>query len=114
MSDEPSPERTSQAGLLDALSEGNWPSEVADRIESAVDALSSRTVGPLRFVARILVYGLVSGIGAGLVLVLLALALTRLLDVDAFGHRVWASDALLSAIFLVIGTLCWKSRTSRH
>lgn len=114
MSDEPFMERPSQGGVFDALTEGNWPSEVADRIESAVDMLSSRTVGPLRFLARILVYGIVSGIGAGLVLVLLALALTRLLDVDAFGHRVWATDALLSAIFLVIGTLCWKARSPRH
>lgn len=114
MSDEPANERASRGGVFDAIAEGDWPSNLADRIESAVDLVSSRTVGPLRFLARVLVYGLVSGIGAGLVLVLLALALTRLLDADAFGHRVWATDALLSAIFLAIGTLCWKARSARH
>jgi hypothetical protein len=114
MSDEPSAERAPSTSLFDALSEGDWPTEVADRIVDTVDAISARTVGPLRLLARALVYGTVSGIGAGVVLVLLALALTRLLDVDAFSHRVWATDALLAAIFLLLGALCWKARTPRH
>jgi len=48
------------------------------------------------------------------VLTLLSVGFVRLLDVYAFGGRVWASDALFGAIFCGGGFFLWSLRTKRR
>jgi len=40
-------------------------------------------------------------------------ALVRLLDVYAFGGRVWASDTLLGAVLVGAGGFAWSKRRAR-
>jgi hypothetical protein len=42
------------------------------------------------------------------VFVLVAIAVVRLLTVYAFSGRVWASDALVGALFVGVGAFVWS------
>ena len=66
---------------------------MADTIEDVVEAVQDRVVRPLILVARGLVFGIIIATMALVLSVVMAIAVVRLLDVYAFGGRVWASDA---------------------
>jgi len=96
-----------------ALSQAEWPAKVADTIEGVVGNLQDRVVRPLIVVSRGIVFGLIIGTMALVLAVLVCIAVVRLLDVYAFGGRVWASDALLGAILVVAGAFAWSKRGTR-
>jgi len=93
--------------------QAEWPARVADTIEDVVDAVHDRVVRPLTIVARGLVFGIIIGVMALVLSVLAAIAVVRLLDVYAFGGRVWASDALFGAILVAAGAFAWTKRGAR-
>lgn len=90
-----------------------WPAKAADAVDLVVDTIHDKAIRPLLLVGRALVFGLVIAALGTLLAVVLAIALVRLLDVYAFGHRVWASDALLGFVFTVAGLGAWSMRTRR-
>jgi hypothetical protein len=96
-----------------ALSQADWPAKVADTIEDVVGAVQDRVVRPLVLVARGIVFGIIIAVMALLLAVVVAIAVVRLLDVYAFGGRVWASDALLGALLVLGGGYAWTKRAAR-
>ncbi len=92
----------------------DWPSEVADRIDSVVGAVRDKTTVPALEVARAVVYGAVVVVLATCIVVLLVIALLRLLyvylPIQPLARRVWVADAIVSAIFLGGGALVWRRR----
>jgi len=95
------------------VSEAEWPAKVADTIEEVVGAVHDRVVRPLTLVARGLVFGIIIAVMALVLSVLMVIAVIRLLDVYAFGGRVWASDALLGALMVAGGAFAWTKRGAR-
>ncbi len=102
---------TSSAGP--SASQADWPAKVADTIEDVVDAVGDRVVRPLILAARGIVFGVIIATMALVLSVVLAIAVVRLLDVYAFGGRVWASDAVLGALLVIGGAFAWSRRTAR-
>jgi hypothetical protein len=95
------------------LSQAEWPATVADTIEDVVEAVHDRVVRPLILVGRGVVFGVIIAVMALVLSVVLAIAVVRLLDVYAFGGRVWASDAVLGAILVIGGAFAWTKRVAR-
>lgn len=95
----------------------DWPADVAARIESVVGTVRSKTTVPAATAARAVVYGLVLGVLASAMGILLVIALVRLLDVylpfHPLARRVWVVDAAASAIFLAGGAFMWRRRHPR-
>ena len=89
---------------------GDIATRVGDAVEAVVNVLHDRAIRPVLLVARGIVYGIVAGTMALVVAVVLAIALVRILDVYAFGNRVWASDALIGAVFCAAGAVAWHKR----
>ena len=95
----------------------DWPDEIADRIESVVGSIRSKTTVPVTRAARGVVFGLVAGALGSVAFVLLVIGLVRVLDVYMPWHplarRVWTVDAGAAAIFLATGALAWRKRRPR-
>ena len=104
---------TNQREASAPLSQADWPAKVADTIEGVVESVQDRVVRPLILVSRGIVFGIIIAVLAVLLSVVLAIAVVRLLDVYAFGGRVWASDALLGAILVLGGGFAWTKRAAR-
>ncbi|HWE54611.1 MAG TPA: hypothetical protein VG435_03820 [Acidimicrobiales bacterium] len=96
---------------------GNWPNELAGRLESVVGSVRDKTTVPAFMAARAVVYGAVLGVLGAALAVLLIIAVVRLLDVylpfHPVGRRVWVVDAAASAIFLGLGAFLWRRRRPR-
>jgi len=90
-----------------------WPAKAVDAIDLVVDTIHDKAIRPLVLVGRAVVFGLLIAALGSLVAVALSIALIRLLDVYAFGHRVWASYALVGFVFTVAGLGAWSLRTRR-
>src|SRR5438270_12493119 len=88
---------------------GDWPADVTARIESVVGSVRDKTTVPAATAARAVVYGLVLGVFAAALGLLVVIALVRLLDVylpfHPVGRRVRVVGAGASAIFLSRGRL---------
>jgi hypothetical protein len=91
-----------------------WSARAADTVESVVDAVHDKVVRPAIVAGRAIVFGVVIAVVGIVVLVLLAVAFVRLLDVYAFGGRVWASDALIGVVACGGGFFVWTLRTRRR
>ncbi len=88
------------AGGGSAAMAADWPRKAADAVDLVVDTIHDKAIRPALLAARAVVFGLSWWPCSCLVvLVLLSVGLVRLLDVYAFGGRVWASYALLGGIF---------------
>ena len=81
----------------------DWAAEAAARVEGLVEALRDRSVRPVTKVVQYVILGFLAIFLLLVVLVLFSVALVRLLDVFAFGGRVWASDTLVGGIFSLAG-----------
>ncbi len=103
----------SSASADPARSQPDWPAKVADTIEDVVETVQDRVVRPLVVVSRGIVFGIIIAVMALLLSVVVAIAVVRLLDVYAFGGRVWASDALLGALLVLGGGYAWTKRAAR-
>src|ERR1700723_2488618 len=75
-----------------------WPSKVAGTVEDVVATVHDRVIRPLMIAARAVVYGTVVASMVMVLVALLSIALIRILDVYAFGHRVWAADGVIGAL----------------
>ncbi len=82
------------------------------RFADAVDAVRSRTSGPLITAARALVYGLVILTAAVGVVVLVAIAAIRALDIAVPGD-VWSAHLIAAGAFGGAGALAWSKRRPR-
>lgn len=91
----------------------DWPRKAADAVDLVVDTLHDKAIRPALLAARAVVFGLLVAVLALVVLVVLSVGLVRLLDVYAFGGRVWISYAVLGGIFTVAGLAAWSRRTPR-
>ncbi len=91
-----------------------WSNTAVDAIDSVVDVVHDKVVRPALIVGRGVVFGTLIAFVALVVLTLLSIGLVRLLDVYAFGGRVWASDALFGALFCGGGFFLWSLRTKRR
>jgi hypothetical protein len=103
----------SAPGPAAAGTDAEWPARVADTIEGLVASVHDRVVRPLMILARGLVFGIIVGTMALVLGILAAIALVRLLDVYAFGGRVWASDTLVGGLLVVAGAFAWTKRRAR-
>ena len=109
MAEDPDQDRAASS----ALSE-EWSNRAIDAVDSVVDVVHDKVVRPALIAGRAVVFGVLIAFVALTVLTLLAIGLVRLLDVYAFGERVWASDALLGVIFCGAGGFLWSLRTRRR
>lgn len=111
MPDQTAARTPDERGLTEALVGANWPATVADAIEGAVGSVHDKVVRPLLIAARAVVFGIVIATMGLVLAVLLSVALIRLLTVYVFDGRVWASYALVGALFCGAGFLAWRMRS---
>ncbi|HLH28684.1 MAG TPA: hypothetical protein VKW77_07185 [Acidimicrobiales bacterium] len=90
------------------------PVRATDLVESLVSLLRDRTVRPLTLAARAVVFGIIVFAASVVVLTLVAIAVVRLLTVYAFDGRVWLSDLVVGALFVLAGAAAWSQRSSRR
>ena len=93
--------------------QADWPAKVADTVDDVVAGVHDKVIRPLMLVARGLVFGIIIGVMALTLSVLGAVALVRVLDNYAFGHRVWASDTLVGGLLALVGAFAWSRRRTR-
>jgi hypothetical protein len=98
----------------EGLAGSQWPAKVAQGVEDTVAVVHDRIIRPLLIAGRAIVFGLVAAAMALVLAVLLAIAAVRILDVYAFGHRVWPADALVGAILVAAGAFAWTKRTASN
>lgn len=92
----------------------DWARHATVWVERVVEAVRDRSVRPVLFAVRVLVVGVLVALVGAFVAVASAIGIVRLLTVDAFGGRVWASDLVVGGIFAAAGAfLLARSRTRR-
>jgi hypothetical protein len=91
-----------------------WSQRALDTVDTVVDVVHDKVVRPALVAGRAVVFGVLIAFLSLVVLVLVAIAVVRLLDVYAFGGRVWASDALFGAVCATGGLFLWRLRTHRR
>jgi hypothetical protein len=112
--DNPDPKSAPTASPPHSGTSSDWQARAADTIEATVAAVHDRVVRPLIVLSRAVVFGIVVASMALVLCVLLSVALVRLLDVYAFGNRVWASEALVGTGLGALGAAAWSFRRARH
>jgi hypothetical protein len=97
--------------------EGDWPVQVADRIESVVESVRGKTTVPITKVARAAVFGLIVAVAGIIALVMTVILVIRLhvyLPFHPVYRRLWTSYAVLGAIFVLLGMFLWRKRRPRR
>lgn len=92
-------------------SDDNIDAAVA-RFVDVVEAVRARTTGPLLTAARALVYGLVIVTAAVAVVVLMAIAAIRALDIAVPGD-VWSAHLIAAGVCGGAGAWAWSKRRPR-
>ncbi len=105
----PKPE-TPVTGLTGSGALSDLPTRGADLVDSLVELLRDKTVRPLTLATRAVVFGIIVFAASVVTIVLLSITLIRLLTVYAFDGRVWISDLVVGAIFVVAGVVAWSKR----
>lgn len=105
MDPDPRPPAAHTTGVVEDL-----PVRGADLVDQLVELLRDRTVRPLTLATRVIVYGLIVFAASLVVVVLLSIALIRFLTVYAFDGRVWLSDLVVGALFVIVGAVAWSRR----
>lgn len=82
---------------------------ITGKVVKTVDRLNSVSAKPLTLVARGLVFGMLGGVLALTVLVLLTIGALRALDVYLPGE-VWSAHLALGSIFTLAGLFLWRKR----
>jgi hypothetical protein len=88
----------------------NLSNRALDTIDSVVAAVNDKAVRPAVVAARGVVFGVIIGVIAVAVLVLLSVGFIRLTTVYLFDHKVWISYLVLGAIFTVGGLFAYSRR----
>ncbi len=96
------------AGPLDPR-DPDWAAQATDTVVSVVDSIRDKTTLPLTTVARALVYGLVAGAMGVAVVILLAIAAVRGVDVLIPGG-VWKAHLAIGMLFTLAGLFLWSKR----
>lgn len=100
------------------LTDPNWATDVTDTIVDTIDKVRDRTTKPIVYLARGLVFGLLSaflGVTAvALLLIGLSRALINFMEWP-FDHdtAVWVSYLLLGGLLCLIGAVCMIKRQNR-
>lgn len=81
-------------------------------VDSLVELLRDKTVRPLTLATRAIVFGIIVFAASVVTIVLLSVTLIRLLTVYAFDGRVWLSDLVVGALFVVAGVIAWSQRSN--
>jgi uncharacterized membrane protein len=95
-----------------APAEPDWAAQTADTIDRVVTSIRSKTADPLDRVVRVVVYGVLAAVLGVTVLVLLAIALVRAVDVLIPGE-VWSAHLAVGGIFTLAGLFLWTKRRGR-
>ena len=90
---------------------GDLPTRGTDLVETLVTLLRDKTVRPLTLATRAIVFGIIIFAASVVTVVLVSITLIRLLTVYAFDGRVWLSDLVVGAVFVVVGLVAWSQRT---
>jgi hypothetical protein len=90
---------------------GELPRRGADWVDTVVELLRDKTVRPLTLATRAVVFGIIVFAAAVVTVVLLSISLIRLLTVYAFDGRVWLSDLVVGAVFVIAGIVAWSRRS---
>lgn len=91
---------------------GDLPARGTDLVDQLVALLRDRAVRPLTLATRAVVFGIIVLAASLITVVLVSITLIRLLTVYAFGGRVWISDLVVGAIFVLLGLVAWSQRTT--
>jgi hypothetical protein len=107
---DPKPEtpasRLPGSGVLSDL-----PTKGADLVDTLVVLLRDKAVNPLTLATRAVVFGIIIFAASVVTVTLLSITLIRLLTVYAFNGRVWLSDLVVGALFVIVGMVAWSQRS---
>jgi hypothetical protein len=96
------------------VADHNFTDELSNRaldtIDHVVAAVNDKAIRPAIVAARAIVFGVIIGVVALVVAVLLSVGFIRLTTDYLFHYRVWVSYLALGAIFLVGGTFAYSKR----
>jgi len=81
-----------------------------DTIDSIVAVVNDKAIRPAIVAARAIVFGVIIGVVALVVVVLLSIGFIRLTTDYLFHYRVWVSYLVLGAIFCTAGTFAYAKR----
>jgi hypothetical protein len=81
-----------------------------DTIDTVVATVNDKAIRPAIVAARAVVFGVIIGVVAVLVLVLLSVGFIRLTTDYLFHYRVWVSYLALGAIFCLGGMFAYSKR----
>ena len=87
-----------------------WPTRVVDTVQQVTKQTNRFVVEPLKILSTALVVGAFIAIVAGVMSVMLMIALFRLIDTYLFPGISWATDFLVGGILLAGALLLWKKR----
>jgi hypothetical protein len=90
---------------------GDLPTRGTELVDTLVELLRDKTVRPLTLATRAVVFGIIVFAATVVTVTLLSITLIRLLTVYAFSGRVWLSDLVVGALFVVAGMVAWTKRT---
>src|SRR5579862_704782 len=105
--------KPTSGSVTSAIAGPDWPARAADTVEDVVSAVYDKIIRPLALVARGIVFGILVATMAVVLAVLAAIALVRVLDIYAFGHRAWAAEAVVGGFITALGLVAWSFRRSR-
>lgn len=88
--------------------------DIVDRllalIDHALDVVHDRVLRPIILAARFVAFGLIIFLAALVFVTVIVIGLVRLLDVYAFGGRVWLTYAVVGALSFLGGLVIWRRR----
>jgi hypothetical protein len=93
---------------------GDLPARGTELVDTLVELLRDKTVRPMTLVTRALVFGIIVFASSVVTVTLLSITLIRLLTVYAFNGRVWLSDLVVGAIFVITGLAAWSKRSGTN
>ena len=101
------------ANLL-AVAERSFTDDLSQRaldtIDTVVATVNDKAIRPAIVAARAVVFGVIIGVVALAVLVLLSVGIIRLSTVYLFDHKVWISYLALGGIFCLGGAFAYSKR----
>ncbi|MGD0880916.1 MAG: hypothetical protein ABSB09_05045 [Acidimicrobiales bacterium] len=89
------------------------PAKGADAVDAVVDFIQNNAVRPLTLATRAIVFGVIVLTASIVTVTLLSISFVRLLTVYIPGNRVWVSDLIVGAFFVVAGFIAWSQRIKR-
>jgi hypothetical protein len=107
----PDPDSTPASRLPGSGALADLPVRATDLVDTLVGLLRDKAVRPLTLVTRAVVFGIIVFAASVVTVVLVSIASIRILTVYAFSGRVWLSDLVVGAVFVVLGLVAWSRRS---